>query len=234
MQPAYLPWLGFFERIILSDVFVVLDNVQLDTNSKTNFTNRNKIRTPQGETLLTVPIKKKGNYGNLYIDQLEISNESNWKQKHWESVKQFYSKSPFFKDHKPFFELVYKKDYLLLIDLINEINQYLFEVLQIQSKIIYSSSLGINSSKEDLILDICLALKTDTYISGPFGKEYLDKALFEQKNIELLFHDYKHPEYKQMFPGFIPFMSIIDLLFNHGPDSMQILNTTKNVNELQK
>lgn len=234
MQPAYLPWLGFFERIILSDVFVVLDNVQLDTNSKTNFTNRNKIRTPQGSTFLTVPIKKKGNYGHLFIDQLEISNESNWRQKHWESIRQFYSKSTFFKEHKAFFESVYKKDHTLLVNLINEINEYLFEVLEVQSKIIFSSSLGINSSKDDLILDICTELKADTYISGPFGKDYLDKTIFDEKKIKLLFHEYKHPEYKQMFPDFLPYMSILDLLFTHGPSSTEILNTTKNVSQLQK
>lgn len=235
MQPAYLPWLGFFERVLLSDVFVVLDNVQLDSSSKTNFTTRNKIRTPQGSSLLTVPVKKKGNYGSLFIDQLEISNDSNWKQKHWDSIKQFYTKSPFFKEHSDFFEVLYKKEYSLLVDVMKDIIHYLLETLKINTKIIYSSSLkNIQSVKDNLIADICTELKASTYISGPFGRDYLDKALFDTKKIDLLFHDYKHPEYKQMFPGFEPYMSVIDLLFNHGPESVRILNTTQDASELSK
>lgn len=235
MQPAYLPWLGFFERILLSDVFVILDNVQLDSSSKTNFTTRNKIRTPQGSTLLTVPVKKKGNYGSLFIDQLEISNESNWKQKHWDSIKQFYTKSPFFKEHRDFFEGLYQKEYSLLADLMKDIITYLLDALRIDTKIIYSSSLKhIQSAKDHLIADICTELNASTYISGPFGRDYLDKELFMGKNINLLFHDYKHPEYKQIFPGFEPYMSVIDLLFNHGQESAQILNTTRHASELPK
>lgn len=235
MQPAYLPWLGFFERIILSDVFVVLDNVQLDTSSKTNFTNRNTIRTPQGSTLLTVPLKKKGNFGNLFIDRLEINNESNWKRKHWDSIKQFYAKAPFFQDHQLFFESLYKKEYLLLIHLVNDLNKYLLDALKINTQIIYSSSLkNIHSSKENLIVDICSELKASTYISGPFGRDYLNKAAFSKKNIDLVFHDYNHPEYKQIFPGFLSYMSVIDLLFNHGPNSLDILNTTKHAHQLSK
>jgi hypothetical protein len=234
MQPAYLPWLGFFERIMLSDVFVVLDNVQLDTNSKTNFTTRNKIRTPQGFSLLTVPIKKKGNYGNLFINQLEISNETNWKQKHWDTVKQFYKKAPFFKEHALFFETVFAKDQTLLIGLMNEIMQYLIDALGIRRKIIYASALGIQSTKDDLIIDICHELKATRYISGPFGRDYLNRDAFKKWNMELLFHDYQHPEYKQLFPGFYPYMSVIDLLFNYGPGSLDILNTTKHADQLSK
>jgi hypothetical protein len=235
MQPAYLPWLGFFERVLLSDVFVVLDNVQLDSSSKTNFTTRNKIRTPQGATLLTVPVKKKGNHGSLFIDQLEISNESNWKQKHWDSIKQFYAKAPFFREHRDFFEALYQKEHLLLAGLMEEIITYLIGALKINTKLIYSSSLeNIHSAKDNLIADICTELNASIYISGPFGRDYLDRQLFKQKNIRLLFHDYKHPEYKQVFPGFEPYMSAIDLLFNHGPESASILNTTLHASELPK
>lgn len=234
MQPAYLPWLGFFERIILSDVFVVLDNVQLDTNSKTNFTTRNKIRTPQGSSLLTVPIKKKGNYGNLFIHQLEISNETNWKQKHWDSIRQFYKKALFFKEHEMFFETVFTKQHTLLIELINEITEYLLDALGIRKKVIYASALGIQSSKDDLIVDICNELKASTYISGPFGRDYLNGQAFKEKNIALLFHDYQHPVYKQLFPDFYPYMSVIDLFFNYGPGSVNILNTTKHAYQLSK
>ena len=116
-----------------------------------------------------------------------------------------------------------------------EIITYLIQALKIDTKIIYSSSLkNIQSAKDNLIADICTELNASTYISGPFGRDYLERQLFEQKNIQLLFHDYKHPEYKQIFPGFEPYMSVIDLLFNHGPESQGILNTTHHASELSK
>ena len=235
IQPAYLPWLGFFERVSLSDVLVVLDHVAMDTSSKTNFTNRNKIRTPQGSSLLTVPLKRKGKYGKMFIDQVEIDHGSGWAENHWNSIKQFYARADFFKDHYSFFETVYKKKYSLLADFIRYINEYLFSTLHLSARIIYSSALKkITTSKSGLIVDICKELEADTYISGPFGRTYLDMIEFKKNNINLFFHDYLHPEYKQQFPGFLPNMSIIDLLFNYGPASIEILKTTKNVHQLSK
>jgi hypothetical protein len=228
MQPAYLPWLGFFERAYLSDLFIVLDHVQLDTNSKTNFTNRNKIKTPYDSTWLTIPIKKKGKYGELFINKIEIDNDVKWKHKHLGTIKQFYSKAPFFKEYFQGIEELITNEQDFLNTFIEKINIHLFELLSIKTKIIYSSSLSeITSQKDDLILDLCKSVGATKYISGPFGRDYIDGLKFSNNNIELLFHDYKHPKYKQQFLGFVPYLSVLDLLFNHGADSLQILNTTK-------
>lgn len=235
MQPAYLPWLGFFERIYLSDLFIVLDHVQLDTSSKTNFTNRNKIKTPQNNTWLTIPVKRKGKYGELFINKIEIDNEVNWKHKHLGSIKQFYSKAAYFNQYYTRIEELISNDSIFLVPFIDLINKNLFEMLSIETKMIYSSSMSeINSQKDDLILDLCRNVGATRYISGPFGRDYLDISKFKKNDIELLFHDYKHPEYKQQFGGFSPYLSIIDLLFNHGKNSLQILNTTKSSDELSR
>jgi hypothetical protein len=235
MQPAYLPWLGFFERAYLSDLFIVLDHVQLDTNSKTNFTNRNKIKTPQDSTWLTIPIKKKGKYGELFINKIQIENEAKWKYKHLCSIKQFYGKAPFFKEYFLGLEECISNEQDDLIPFIDKINNYLFELLSIKTKVIYSSSMSeITSQKDDLIFDLCKGVGATKYISGPFGRDYINTSKFSNNNIELLFHDYKHPEYKQQFSGFVPFLSVIDLLFNHGADSLQILNTTKSPDALSR
>lgn len=227
MQPAYLPWLGYFDRINRSDVFIVLDHVQMDQNSKTKFTNRNKIRTGNGWVWLTVPLKTKGKHGEAFINQLEIVEESGWRQKHWGSLANTYAKAPFFKEHKPYFEDVYRRPWNLLNDIMTDMFAYFMESLGLSRRVLYSSQLNVPGQKDDLILNLCREVKADVYISGPFGREYLNAQNFLDASIELQFHDYAHPQYRQAFPGFEPYMSIVDLLFNHGPDSLAILTGQK-------
>ncbi|MES2661921.1 MAG: WbqC family protein [Pseudomonadota bacterium] len=224
IQPAYLPWLGYFHRISCADIHVVLDHVQIDKNSKTKFANRNKIRTPQGWSWLTVPIKTKGKSGELELNAIEIDQEASWKEKHWQTIKTCYSKAPFFKQNASFFEEIYSKNWLHLCDLNAAITEYLLQhAFQIVTPSLTSSSMNLTQQKDDLILEICLQLKATQYISGPFGREYLDKDKFNKAGIEVIYHDYNHPTYTQLFQEFEPYMSAIDLLFNTGPDAMSIL-----------
>jgi hypothetical protein len=236
MQPAYIPWLGFFERIALSDILVVLDHVQLDTNSKTNFVNRNRIKTPQGSTLLTVPLSRKGRHRELFINKMEIDNTSNWKYKHINTLKQFYGKSPFYKIYFLKIEELIQDSENKFSVYVQKINDYLLEVIKIEPQVILSSSIVNleNYEGENLILEICKKLNAKKYISGPFGRDYLNKDNFDNNLISLYFHDYHHPTYKQNFEGFIPHLSILDLLFNHGDESLNILQTTKSVYDLSK
>lgn len=219
-QPAYLPWLGYFDRIARSDVHVVLDHVQFEKNSMTN---RNKIRTKDGWAWLTVPVRTGGRFGDLAIGALETDNTARWAKKHAQALRSNYAKAPFFTEHFPFFEDVYSRDWPLLAPLLKEIALYMLRAFGIETKIVYSSDLGITTVKDVLVLDICRTLGADAYVSGPFGRDYLDPEAFGKENIALYFHDYVHPEYRQAFAGFEPYMSAIDLLFNHGPDSLRIL-----------
>lgn len=219
-QPAYLPWLGYFERIKNSDVHVVLDHVQFEKNSMVN---RNKIRTQQGESLLTVPVITKGKFGDLPISELTIDNNKPWKKKHWKSIEAAYRKSPFAKDHLAFFEDVYLQDWDKLVDLNMHMTNYMLQQLDIKSEIISSSSIELQSKKSDLVLEICKLYNATTYISGAFGRDYLDLNSFEEANIKVVFQDYNHPVYDQMHGDFMPYMSVIDLLFNKGPESKNII-----------
>src|SRR5262245_36818808 len=99
MQPAYLPWLGYFHRIALADLFIVLDHVQIDRNSKTGFAHRNKIRTKDDWCWLTVPLKTKGKHGELYLDKVEIANDQPWAERHWATLRHNYQKAKFFAEH---------------------------------------------------------------------------------------------------------------------------------------
>ena len=221
-QPAYLPWLGYFDRIAQSDIHIILDHVQFEKNSNIN---RNKIRTLNSWSWLTVPIKTKSRYGNLSINNLEIDNSYLWKKKHLRSIEQNYSKTSFFLEYINFFEKVYMKDWFQLAPLIYEINSYIMNTLNIKTKIIKSSDLKPASKKSDLILELCKIVDAKKYISGPFGREYLDEKSFDREGIKIDYHEYIHPTYTQHNNDFIPNMSVIDLLFNEGNDSLNILRS---------
>jgi hypothetical protein len=224
MQPAYLPWLGYFHRILSSDLHIVLDHVQLDTSSKTRFTNRNKVRTPDGWVWLTVPLKTKGRYGALHIDALETDEARPWRAKHWRTLAHCYARAPHFDEHAPFFKALYQRPWPRLADVVRESTDYLLRRgLGITTPCRYSSEMAVEGEKDELILNLCRAVRATCYVSGPFGRDYLDADKFRAAGIALRYHDYPHPEYPQAFAGFQPFMSAIDLLFNCGDASRAVL-----------
>tara|TARA_Y100001954_G_C15775153_1_gene586575 strand:+ start:719 stop:1402 length:684 start_codon:yes stop_codon:yes gene_type:complete len=219
-QPAYLPWLGYFDRICKSDIHVVLDHVQFEKNS---FINRNRIRTSDGNLLLTVPVKTKGKFGDLSINRLEMANEL-WKKKHLKTLKQFYLKSAFYDELIFDLEDLFSHDFGFdFLRMLNTFQKFFLQKLRIETKILFSSDLKINSHKGDLVLEICKSLNAKKYISGPYGRVYLNESQFSKANIHLEYHDYKHPKYNQCFKGFEENLSILDLMFNHGSKSIEIL-----------
>lgn len=219
-QPAYLPWLGYFHRIAISDLHVVLDHVQFEKNS---FTNRNKVRTKDGWCWLTVPVSTKGQFGNLSISDLMVVNQLPWQAKHWATLRMNYAKSPFFHLYADFFEDIYTQKWDKLNDLLNRINLYILAAFNIETPILYSSRMAVDGNKDELVRNICVATGATTYLSGPFGRDYLRPELFTSSGIDIVYHDYLHPTYAQLYPDFQPYLTVLDLLFNHGPNSRQIL-----------
>jgi hypothetical protein len=215
-----MPWLGYFDRIAKSDLHIVLDHVQFEKNS---ITNRNKLRTANKWCWITVPVSTKNMFGGLPIRELKIDNSSKWGKKHWGTMIASYSRAPYFGKHYSFFQSLYMQDWPLLSPLLEESTQYFLKELGISTRIVRSSDLSPTKSKGDLILELCKKVGATTYISGPFGRAYLNQGAFDDARIKLQFHDYKHPIYSQSFDGFEPFMSIVDLLFNHGSNSLEIL-----------
>lgn len=218
-QPAYLGWLGYFHRLWISDLHIVLDHVEIGRRS---FTNRNKIRTAQGWTWLTVPVNTKGEERFKPISRLEITDPS-WQRKHWQSIRLNYGKAPFFENHASFLEDLYARQWTSLEAVINEANDYLMSAMGLQTPLRYSAEMNPSQTKDDLILELCQEVGATTYISGPFGRDYLDEKKFINAGIRVVYHDYVHPEYKQMFFGFEPFMSVLDVLFMYGSEAMNII-----------
>ena len=220
-QPAYLPWLGYFDRIIKSDVHIILDNVQFEKNS---FINRNMIVTDTNWTWLTVPVQTKGNFGNLEIKNLKIDNTSRWKKKHYNSLRYYYGKSKYFVEHENWFKDFYDNEWNYLYPLLEASTDYLLKTLGIKTPAVRSSEMSAKGNKSRFILDICLEIGATTYLSGPFGRDYLNLDEFKREGIQVVFHRYNYPNYKQLIKEFQNNMSVVDLIFNEGPKSFQIIS----------
>lgn len=219
LQPGYLPWLGFFDQLYKSDVFVIYDDVQFD---KSGWRNRNRIKGVRGIQWLTVPVLTK-NQEKPSNKEIKINNKANWRGKHLKSIFQNYSKAPYFKDYFHEIEKILLKDTDSLLELNMSLIYFLSKSLGTNKKIIFSSDLGIKGEGTNRIVSICLHLNATEYLTGDSAKDYLDESLFSENNIKLIYHNYQHPVYRQLYGDFIPYLSVVDLLFNHGKDSLKIL-----------
>jgi hypothetical protein len=218
-QPAYLPWLGYFQRIAVSDLHIVLDHVQFEKNSMVN---RNKVRTPRDSCMLTVPVKTKGRFGDLALRELEIADDS-WRKRHLGTLRANYAKALFFHDYFPAYEELLSSSWSHFSPMVRAVTDMLLQALEIKTPLVYSSELACRSRKSELVLDLCREVGARHYISGMHGRDYLDVEAFAAQGIGVSFQDYKHPSYEQGRSGFEPYMSVIDLLFHHGPESRDIL-----------
>ena len=218
-QPQYIPWLGYFEKIARSDMFVFLDNVQYKMRE---FQNRNRIRTDKGWMWLTVPVVTKDGC-RMSMSEVQIDNTMPWQRKHLGSIRASYAQAPYFNEYFPFFEDTLNKRWARLSDLNVCTVKYIMDRLSITTPTVFESELNILTTKTQRIIDICRKLNADTYLSGIGAKDYLDESLFPENKITLYYQNFDHPEYKQCFEPFMPYMSAIDLLFNHGPKSRGLL-----------
>lgn len=219
LQPGYLPWLGFFEQVNRCDIFVLYDDVQFEKGS---WRNRNRIKTPNGPQWLTVPVLLKGQGLPLIKDTL-INQSAAWQNKHIKTLKQNYSKAPFFELYASSLFKILDRPWQYLVDLNLELTYWLVEQLKISTKVILSSDLKVPGGKVQRIIDIIHKLGGDHFYEGLAGQNYIDVNLFEDAGISVAFQDYNHPTYPQLYGDFISHLSIVDLLFNCGPESLNIL-----------
>ena len=220
-QPEHLPWLGLFHKIDMADTYIVLDNVQY---RRRYFQNRNKIRTDKGWQWLTVPIENEDR-NTLQIKDARICNVNDkWKRKNLESIFNHYHRAQFFDTYWDQFKTIYLGNHEHLMEFNVAIIKFFLETLYIRTEIRFASEMNVNGKKGDLILNLCLAAGAGEYISGISGHDYLDLEKFEKSGIKVVFQEFHHPIYTQCHEPFIPCMSVVDLLFNYGPDSSKIIN----------
>ena len=220
LQSNYIPWKGYFDLIAAVDEFILYDDMQY---TRRDWRNRNLIKTPQGLHWLTVPVRVRGKF-HQSIRQTEIA-DAQWAEDHWRIISHTYRKAPHFEEIAEWLEPMYcqlKWTHLSLLNraLIEAICHY----LGIRSKISDCSEYQIIEGKSERLADICRQAKADEYVSGPAAKDYIDQAFFAEQRIKLTWFDYSnYPHYPQLYGEFIHGVSIIDLLFNCGRNSILYL-----------
>lgn len=219
LQPGYLPWLGFFDQLRRSDVFVYYDDVQYDTHG---WRNRNRIKTAHGALWLTVPVRHSG-LGLPRVMDVEIDSRTPWARKHFQSIRQAYAGAPFLMRYAPALEELWQRKWERLVDLDFAAAALMAGWLGLERRIYRSSALGIAGGQSERLVRICLHFGAATYLSGDAAREYLDVALFETHGIAVEWQRFSHPVYPQLHGAFMPYLSALDLLLNCGGDSPAML-----------
>jgi len=211
-QVEHLIWLGLIDTFSKADWVVFADDFQFKKNY---FENRNRIRTKNGEKWVTIPIEKDNHKPMLNI---HITEDPNWRKKYLKTIKCNYEKAPYFDIYYPEIVKVINQEYILLMEFNYDLINLFKKWFKIKSFFYCSSYLKIdpNLRGTERLLEICKKMGATTYLSGPSGKDYLNLELFKQAGIEVEFHEFEHPIYKQQFEPFIPNLSAIDYLFNEG------------------
>jgi len=212
-QPNYLPWLGFFDKIRRSDIFIIEDNVQFE---RQGFTNRNRIMTSDGIRWLTVPIEHENK--PLLINEVRIANkgEPSWGHRHWLTIKHGYCKAPYWNDYADFFQETYEHEWDMLIDLNMYLIKGIMHFLKLETPLILGSSLNAQGKKTELIIEQCKKIGAGIQLAGNGCRDYIDKQQFKQAGIKLIFQNFSHPIYPQTCKEFVPNLSVIDYLFCTG------------------
>ncbi len=222
VQSNYIPWKGYFDIIHSVDELVLYDDVQF---TRADWRNRNRIKTRDGLKWLTVPVEVKGKYFQK-IKDTRISDKG-WARKHWQAIRHNYSKAPCFKEYRDLFEELYlglDEEFLSRMNFrfLEAINR----VLDLGTRISWSSDYELPEGKNERLISICREAGADRYLSGPAARTYLDESLFGQEGIKVEWMDYSgYPEYRQMFPPFEHGVTILDLLFNEGPNAKTFMKS---------
>ena len=220
-QPDFIPWLGFFDRLLQADLFVALDSVQF-VHSNRSWTHRDKIKTARGEQWVTVSVKKPSR--TTLINEVVLADGTNWRQDNLNLIAANYKAARFFDEVFPAVRDLYGRPCMLLTDFTLSSIEMLMDMLAIRVPVVRSSTLGASGAKSELLVDILVRVGATHYLSGVGARAYLDSSPFEAKGIKVRWQDFTHPVYPQLHGAFIPMLSTLDMLFNCGiADSRSIL-----------
>ena len=225
-QPLLLPWLGYLDRMVRADLFILLDHVQFE---RRNYQNRTRIRFDGEARWFTVPVVQHSREETIIDKQIDNSScgpDRWWGSRHFKTLCQAYREAPFFDDYAPHLRSILQSKCERLVDLDLALLELVRTALDIRTPIVRSSELGVGGRKSELMLNLCRAVGANVLLGGMGGsREYLDAAAFERAGIEVCWQQFRHPRYPQCGPGpFIAGLSSIDLLANCGPRSRSCLD----------
>ena len=217
-QPQYLPWLGYFDKIDRADAFVLLDTVQYKKNE---WQNRNRIKTAQGPQWLTVPVTYR--YPQL-ICEVGVNDRERWQHRQQQALATNYRRAPHWGCLEGFFEEIFSRSWATVAELNIRVVKGLAAMLGIATPIHVASELGsFPEDPDERLIALTKHIGATTYLAGSGGRDYMDLAKYERAGVEVLFQNYRHPRYSQLFGEFEPNMSVIDLIYNHAEKSLSIL-----------
>jgi hypothetical protein len=219
-QPNFIPYLGFFHKAGRSDVFILYDTAQY---SKNDFTNRNRIKTPQGPLWLTVPVSL---HLGERIGEVKTAPVATFCDKHLKTIAGAYKKAPFFADIFPLIEQAYAAPLERIVDLTIPLIRAILGRLFPRVKIVLSSEmeLDLNLKSTEALVVMMQKVGADTYLSGPGAREYLEEAQFEHVGVKVEWQEFHHPSYPQLWGGdFVANLSVIDALFMLGFEGVKKL-----------
>jgi hypothetical protein len=218
-QPRYLPASNYLHRMTLCDIFIYLDTVQF---TERDYENRNQIKTPQGSTWITVPVQHQ--HHKQPLKEISIHQTSRWNKNHWGTLQRNYARAAHFADHASFLKDLYSRPWDKLVELNYAILEYLVQVLDIRCTFLKASELKpMHHNGQELLIDLVRQVGGTHYLSGALGRNYIQEDTFRASNLRLSYHEYVHPVYPQLWGNFLPYMSVIDLIFNCGNQSREIL-----------
>tara|TARA_B100001123_G_C15262737_1_gene1007230 strand:- start:241 stop:891 length:651 start_codon:yes stop_codon:yes gene_type:complete len=216
-----MPYPGYFNKIKNSDIFILYDTAQF---VKARWDNRNRIRLKDGFTYITIPLEHKSSFKKRFID-IKLPKDTKWRKKHKIMLQRSYGRAEYFKDYFPLIEEIYNSEIDNLVDFNFSIIKFLIEKLEIKTKILRSSQMGLPSSlsSSKFLSEATKMAGGNYYLSGPSGGDYMDVKDFNKEKIVVKYQKYECSEYSQNFAGYVSNLSTVDLLFNQGPNSSKYI-----------
>ncbi len=223
-QSNYIPWKGYFDMINFADEFILYDEVQY---TRRDWRNRNKIKTPNGTLWLTIPVDVKGKYLQK-IKDTRVMTDENWRETHWKTILMNYAHAPHFKTYKDAFEPLYRDTSEVYLSMIN----YTFletvnKILGITTPMRWSYEIPKNTTdRNERLIELCKAFGATDFYNGPTSKGYMDEELFRKNGINAHYLNYSgYKPYNQMYGEFDPAVSVLDLIFNEGPNATKYMKS---------
>lgn len=218
-QPNYLPWIGFFNKIHRSDVFVFMDDAEYSSGS---WLDRNRVKTPDGWTWLTVPVQKsKG-----LIKEAQINQQQDWRSDHWKTFTHNYGGAEYFENWRPFLEETYDREWEYLYPLDRHLIEGICDRVGIDYEFVDASTLNVDAKASERLAELCNVVDADTYLCGMGADDYMEDDVFYQRGISVTYQDFDHPTYEQRFDEFVPNMTFLDAVLNIGSEAAHELVTS--------
>jgi hypothetical protein len=210
-QPRFFPGLHYLDRMLRADIFVILDTVQFTPRHEEN---RARLKSRDGSQWLTVPVRRQAREQSIL--ETRIAADDSWRKTALRTLQHLYGKSPHYQTHRDEIETILQTPHETLTEFDRASWQPALDRMGIRCEFVLASDLPVEGQGSDLLLDLCEHVDADTYLSGEFGRSYLDLPRFRERGVTVLFHDYQHPDYDQRFGTFVPYLSYLDMLFNTG------------------